>query len=756
MGESIVSRNINDSNTNSPTIKSNMDPGLANGGIAPNSMSATLMNSLNNNASVNSNVNPLNLNARQPLRQDGGNIANYNYQYYPNSFSNNFQPTYPNYTYPNYNQSGQQSQSQVAGHNQISSQQMIPQQQGTQVSANHASNQVPSLSQAQLPPQPPSTEIRPRGDSIYLPPPGSSQFKLFGDEVPPISRSNSIFNEKKKSNPENLITIQDFENYINSFNFGNSISNQGGVQGNVQNNGSMSGTTNNGSKDSLSNLLSFPFSSSRSNSQDRKNSKSSKNSSVDLSIWDNLPQYQSQLFQQNGSLSNILQGLTNSIDFTNMSNEQRRDSILKILNDSNFRQSLSMNLKEDIFKNNRADEKPTLLNPGISEVPSDAVSPSSLSSKSGAKYDAPPSPKTSPSQPSRNLPIEMSQNQHMNQQMPNQVNGYYNNQYLQPNYNYYSQNPMNNMTSVMGNMINPQSMPVTMSNEAPQQPHVVSNAVKSPKAKYSTALPKTLPVIEKTEKPKLGATKIDQLMLVIQARDKENKNNDIKIHTNQDGSIVGEIEPQHLIGGVEKNKLIPSGTKRELEDGEISHDDGKKHRKKLPQCPYCGKFFAQTTQLEVHIRSHIGLKPFECSYCHKRFTQGGNLTTHLRLHTGEKPFSCDICKKSFSRKGNLAAHRLTHDKLKPFECRLDGCDKLFTQLGNLKSHQNKFHLNTLNHLTGKLAELSPSQLDNLPQEEKELLNYFKNLYKNSNKGIKGRGKRSDNVNYEGGSNDPNK
>ena len=104
----------------------------------------------------------------------------------------------------------------------------------------------------------------------------------------------------------------------------------------------------------------------------------------------------------------------------------------------------------------------------------------------------------------------------------------------------------------------------------------------------------------------------------------------------------------------------------------------------------------------MHIRSHIGYKPFECLYCGRKFTQGGNLRTHLRLHTGEKPFTCNVCNRSFNRKGNLAAHKLTHENLKPYECKLDNCDKSFSQLGNLKLHQNRFHLETLNTLTKQL------------------------------------------------------
>lgn len=248
----------------------------------------------------------------------------------------------------------------------------------------------------------------------------------------------------------------------------------------------------------------------------------------------------------------------------------------------------------------------------------------------------------------------------------------------------------------------------------------------------------------KTEdgRPVLGATKIDQLMLVIQARDKGIKD---MIKQAPDGSILapndlksaGGLIPQpaNLVGGVDRSKKGASG----LQDEE----DNKHPKKKIKnrQCPYCYKCFTQSTHLEVHVRSHIGYKPFECSFCHKRFTQGGNLRTHYRLHTGEKPFTCEICERSFSRKGNLAAHKLTHENLKPYKCKLDGCDKSFTQLGNLKSHQNRFHLATLNDLTHKLAELKDNDFSQLPKQEREILDYFKELYKNSNKGIRGRGKR---------------
>lgn len=222
-------------------------------------------------------------------------------------------------------------------------------------------------------------------------------------------------------------------------------------------------------------------------------------------------------------------------------------------------------------------------------------------------------------------------------------------------------------------------------------------------------------------RPLVGATKVDQLMLIIQARQKGVCGN---IEQSEDGNIDEENilpNPIELVGGVEKTSL----------KGDKSH-----------QCKYCQKKFTQSTHLDVHLRSHMGVKPYKCEFCDKRFTQGGNLRTHMRLHTGEKPFKCNICDKQFSRKGNLQAHLLTHDNSKPFICKFDGCNKGFTQLGNLKAHQNRFHLDTINELFNKLAQLGEGigSYESLPKSEKDLLDYFSSLYKNLNKGIKGRGK----------------
>ncbi|XP_038077575.1 zinc finger protein 341-like isoform X2 [Patiria miniata] len=50
----------------------------------------------------------------------------------------------------------------------------------------------------------------------------------------------------------------------------------------------------------------------------------------------------------------------------------------------------------------------------------------------------------------------------------------------------------------------------------------------------------------------------------------------------------------------------------------------------------------------------------KCNYCDKSFTKNFDLQQHVRSHTGEKPFQCIVCGRAFAQKSNVKKHMQTH------------------------------------------------------------------------------------------------
>ena len=55
-----------------------------------------------------------------------------------------------------------------------------------------------------------------------------------------------------------------------------------------------------------------------------------------------------------------------------------------------------------------------------------------------------------------------------------------------------------------------------------------------------------------------------------------------------------------------------------------------------------------------------GEKPFECTECGRRFARSTDLKVHMPVHSEDKPYKCGECEKMFTRFSTLKEHIRTH------------------------------------------------------------------------------------------------
>ncbi|XP_013768348.1 zinc finger protein 64 [Pundamilia nyererei] len=110
-----------------------------------------------------------------------------------------------------------------------------------------------------------------------------------------------------------------------------------------------------------------------------------------------------------------------------------------------------------------------------------------------------------------------------------------------------------------------------------------------------------------------------------------------------------------------------------------SHTGEKPH--KCKHCPYAA---ADSSSLKKHLRIHYDERPFKCQICPYASRNSSQLTVHLRSHTGDAPFQCQQCDAKFKINSDLKRHIRIHSGEKPYKC--DFCEYCCAMKGNLKSH----------------------------------------------------------------------
>eukprot|EP00123_Amoebidium_parasiticum_P006715 comp17608_c0_seq1/m.17285 comp17608_c0_seq1/g.17285 ORF comp17608_c0_seq1/g.17285 comp17608_c0_seq1/m.17285 type:complete len:905 (-) comp17608_c0_seq1:58-2772(-) len=132
------------------------------------------------------------------------------------------------------------------------------------------------------------------------------------------------------------------------------------------------------------------------------------------------------------------------------------------------------------------------------------------------------------------------------------------------------------------------------------------------------------------------------------------------------------------------------------EEGELAEHVRKFHTTgKRLRCTHegCTQTFNRAENLEAHLRTHAGLKPYACQEdgCDVSFSTVTALRLHMKVH-GIETFRCrdPECKKEFSTPELLQAHvSKVHDTQKMYRCTHDGCGMSFTLAWQLKRHVKK-------------------------------------------------------------------
>ena len=78
-------------------------------------------------------------------------------------------------------------------------------------------------------------------------------------------------------------------------------------------------------------------------------------------------------------------------------------------------------------------------------------------------------------------------------------------------------------------------------------------------------------------------------------------------------------------------KLFPDAWKHHQLVGHGSH-----------QCARCGRCYATSDALRVHMRVHVAEKKYVCAECGSRFRSMSHLHVHMRIHSEELRYECRL------------------------------------------------------------------------------------------------------------------
>ena len=165
----------------------------------------------------------------------------------------------------------------------------------------------------------------------------------------------------------------------------------------------------------------------------------------------------------------------------------------------------------------------------------------------------------------------------------------------------------------------------------------------------------------------------------------------------------------------------------------MSEDECASHhcRKKPLQhvCDMCGKVLVSKEGLRLHKQVHDGIKSKMCPFCGKRFQRSIQLQSHVkRVHGSERPFVCKHCQQSFALQFDLNRHvKVMHENPKKMQDKADQqssfitindlfaclyCGLVFTDQASLTKHEKDHNVEVKSSLPRLLPKEPEAKVNN--------------------------------------------